>query len=620
MKKEDLLKLKEKLSKLSEEERKKRYLYLRDLAIGNRQGPPVGYASVDRPWLKYYPENAIMADIPRMTAYDYVYEKNKNFQNQVALSYLGKDIKYEEFFRKVEQVAASFKSIGVKQGDVVTMAMPTSPEMVYILYALNRIGAVANAIDPRLTGKEIADKINLSSSKVIIGLEMAISNVYPEKENTSLQNIIVISPFESANMLVRIIGKASEKKVNKEDVDTWDKFISYGKNYSGTIGCEYQENSPAVVVYTGGTTGSPKGVILTNENLNTMALTQDVSEFNLKRGDTFLNFLPPFSAYSIVNAVHDPLVLGFKTVLVPLFKPEDFPKLMKKYRPHHVLSGPILWDIMMHDKSTKHMNLSFLKSPISGGDSLQREMEKDINDYLEKNKCDYKIQQGYGMTEVSAAAFYSREEAYKLGSVGIPYPKNNVLITNPDTHEELGYNQDGEIKISTPTMMKGYFGNDRATSDIVSIGDDGDRWISTGDIGHVDEDGNLFIAGRIKRMIVRSGNKIFPSNIENIILTIPGIEQCSIVAMPDSKEKSSPIAHIVVSSEYKDREEELIPLIEQEILSSMPDFNIPKKYVFRESIPITEMSKVDFKALENESVDFSQSEDKIIVVGREIKK
>ncbi len=614
MNKEELIALKEKLSKLSEEEKKQRDLYLRDLALGKIQGPMTGYASIDKPWLKFYPKKAIVSDIPKLKAIDYIYERNHKFPNQIALSYFGKNITYSEFFDKVDMTAAAFKKKGVKKGEIVTMAMATTPEMVYILYGLNKIGAVVNIIDPRLSSKEIVEKINMSSSKIFLGIDMAIDSLLQAEKEICLDNIIVVSPLETAPFLVQIIGKRKEKKYSNKLVMDWETFLSDGKNYNGEIDSKYVENYPALIIYTGGTTGEPKGVVLTNDNLNAMAMTQVVSGYNIEREDSFLNFLPPFSAYSIVNAVHDPLVLGFKTTLVPMFKPEDFPKLMRKYRPNHVLSGPILWDIMINDKLTRKIDLSFLKSPISGGDSLNIETEININNYLEKRGCQYKIQQGYGMTEVSAAACYSMNDCYSLGSVGIPYVKNNILIRDLTTKKELGYNEDGEILISTPTLMKGYFKNEQATSEIIHSDSAGTRWIGTGDIGHVDENGNLYVVGRIKRMIVRAGNKIFPSTVENILIQIPGIEQCSIVEMPDSIEKSAPVAHIVTSDELINHEEQIVNQIEQLIPEKLPEYNIPKKYVFRDRIPITDMSKVNFKELELESLDYMQNEDKIIII------
>ena len=601
-------------------ELQKQDLYLRGLATGEIQGPPTGYPSKDKPWLKYYPEEAIVSNIPKMKAIDYIYERNKDYPNQIALSYFGKNISYDELFSNIDRVAKAFKSKGIKAGDIVTMAMATTPEMLYILYALNKIGAVVNIIDPRLTTDEIKEKVNVSNSKLFIGLEMSIENILPEKNNTSLEDLIVVSPLESAPILLKLIGKSKEKKYKTDEVQTWNGLITSGMNYKGKVDERFKENTPAIIIYTGGTTGSPKGVVLTNENLNSMAIMQVVSGYDLEREDTFLNFLPPFSAYSVVQASHIPLSLGLKITQVPLFKPEDFPKLMRKHKPNHVMSGPILWDLMINSKITKNIDLSKLKSPISGGDSLQVELEKDINDYFYKNNCKHKLQQGYGMTEVSAAAFYSTDNSYELGSVGIPLVKNNVSIRDLETGEELRIDQDGEIRISTPTLMQGYFNNEKATSDIIEEDENGQRWISTGDIGHVDKNGNLFIVGRIKRMIVRAGNKLFPSNIENFIMTIPGIEHCSIVGMPDKNEKSAPIAHIVLANDYKGKEEEIIKEIEKVVASNLPDFNIPKKYVFRESVPITEMAKVDFKQLELESVDFAQNSDRIINIESNIEK
>ncbi len=590
-------------------------LYLRGLLTGTIQGPLTGYPSKDKPWLKYYPKEALLSNVPKMKAIDYIFERNHNYLNQTAITYLGKKIKYYEFFEKVDSAAKSFKSIGVTSNDIVTMAMATTPEMLYILYSLNKIGAIVNIIDPRLTSEEIQRKMKDSSSRVFIGLEMAIDNVIENRDE--LTSVITVSPFESAPLPLRIIGKAKEKRYKKDLAINWDDFIALGKSYTGTIDEEYVEDKPAVILYTGGTTGAPKGVVLTNDNLNAMAIMQVVSGYNVEREDTFLNFLPPFSAYSIVNASHIPLSLGFNITLVPLFQPNDFPKLMRKYRPNHVMSGPILWDIMINDKKSKSVSLTNLKSPISGGDSLQVETEQDINNYLNTHGCNHKLQQGYGMTEVSAAACYSTDKSYTLGSVGIPLVKNNIMIRDIETKKELRINQDGEVLISTPTMMKEYYNNELATSHIISTDEKGTRWISTGDIGHIDENGNLFIVGRIKRMIVRAGNKLFPSHIENTIMLIPGIEQCSIVSMPDKDEKSSPIAHIVISEELKGKEEEIVKTIEKIIASHLPLYNIPKKYVFRENIPLTEMTKVDFKMLELESVDFSQQEEQIIIIGRE---
>lgn len=619
MEKRYLKLLSEKLNKLSFYEKKKRDLYLRKIANGELYGPCTNYSFIDKPWLKYYPEAAIESDIPKMKAYNYVYENNKEHLEDVSFEYLGNQIKYREFFENVEKTARAFKAKGIKQGDIVTMAMATTPEMVYILYALNRIGACVNAVNPILNITDIINKAKNSSSKMIIGLDFVCNGLIKYKEEIKNMGIVSVSPLLSAPNMIQKLGKIKLRKNRK--IETWEKFIEQGATYLDYIDSDYVENEPIIILYTGGTTGEPKGVILTNENLNAMAFTQIVSNFNLSRQDTFLNFLPPFSAYSIVNAIHDPLVLGFKTILVPKFKEKDFPKLMLKYKPNHVLSGPILWDILIKSNKCKNIDLSSLKSPISGGDSLSLEEENLINEYLKSKHCNYKIQQGYGMTEVSAAACYSSENSYHEGSVGIPYVKNNITITDIENDEFLQNNTVGKIGISTPTMMKGYYNNEMATNEITHVGFDGNKVIDTGDIGFMDSDGHLFVIGRLKRLIVRSGKKISPMEIENLLLSLPEISMCLVVGAPDEKEKSVPVAHIVLKNEYNGiPKEKLIKKMKSLIVSTYPNFMIPKYFVFRSALPLTQMTKIDFVQLELESaeIDF-QNHEYVDITDKEVK-
>lgn len=607
MKKEDLIELKEKISKLTDEELKLRDLHLKGLADGTIQGPPVGYPSVDKPWLKHYSKSSLEIDLPKIKAYDLIYRNNKDNLKDVAIEFMDKKVTYGELFSKIEDTAKALKQLGVKKGDIVTMAMATSPELAYVFYALNRIGAVANAVDPRYTFEEFKEKIDETNSKYFIGINMSTSKIDKHKEELGLTEIVEVSPVESSkNPIIKSLVNLNNKKTNTLK---WKEFIKNGKLYNGEIDSEYEEHQTAVIVYTGGTTGIPKGVMLPNESFITMSYNNEISIDNqYERGETMLNFLPPFSAYSMVNALHDPLSWGFKTIMIPLFKPTDFPKLMAKYKPNHVLSGPILWDYMMNDKKYSNTDLSFLKSPVSGGDSMNAEFEKKINDYLEKHGCKYKIQQGYGMTEVSAAATYSTEKSYELGSVGAPYFKNSVSAFDVDTGDEKETGMEGEIKISTPTLMNGYYNRQEATDEIVSQDVDGKKWINTGDIGYVDKNGNVFIKGRIKRLIVRKGNKIFPINIEKSICELSEIENCAVVGMPNKEEKTVPVAYIVLNDDAEELTQ-IVSNIKNKILETMPDFNIPYKFIFTDEIPLTDMAKVNFKLLEDESIDYVEREE-----------
>lgn len=611
----ELQEYRKKVANLDVREQKLRDLYLRDISLGKILGPMTGYPSLDKPWLKYYPKIGITTSIPTKKIYDFVYENNKDHLNAICLKYFGNSITYKTLFESIEKVAKSFKQLGIKEGDIVTMAMATTPEMVYIIYGLNRIGAIVNVIDPRLKANEFQEKINATKSTAFIGLEMCTDQVETIQNNTDLNLVVSVSPIESASPVIKFLSKLkkdSKKEKSKTTID-WHIFLEKGKEYRGEIDSLFRENQPIVILYTGGTTGTPKGVMLTNENFNTMALTQTISGFNQDRGDRFLTFLPPFSAYCVVNSIHDPLYMGFENTLIPQFDLKDFPKLLLTYKPNHVLSGPVLWEYLLKDKRYNKKDLSFLKSPISGGDTLNQELEIKINKHLAEKGCKYRIVQGYGMTEVSAAACYSKDEAYKLGSVGIPYVKNNISVFDPETNEEKTINEQGEICVSTPTMMAGYYNNDEETHKVIKKHPDGTTWVHTGDVGRISPDGNIYIEGRLKRLIVRSGNKIFPSLVENIITTIPTIENAVVVQMPNSKEFHVPVAYVVLEEQFRGMEDTVSQQIDTAISEKHPDFYVPYKYIFKTELPLTGMSKVDFKQLESEAQKYVNNDSRVIV-------
>lgn len=615
MKSEDLTKLKEKISQLSSEEKKLRDLYLRDISLGNICGPITGYASIDKPWLKYYEKIGITKEIPKVKAYDLIHNKYANNKELISLNYFGKKITYYEMFNNIEMVAKSLKKIGVQKGDIVLMALPTIPEMVYVFYALNRIGAIVDTVDPRIKSDRYKQIISETNAKYLFAIDMCYPTISSLLKEVDLSKVILTSATTSLPLPIKMLSLLKNKnryKITDNKIIDWSDFIKLGQNYLGEVDCKYSADMPVVIVHTGGTTGEPKGVILTNENFNTMAVTQEISGFNSQEKDKFLTFLPPFIAYCLVNAIHDPLYLGFENILIPKFDASDFPNLMYKYKPNHVLAGPILWDYFIKNKKIQKEDLSYLKSPISGGDVLNIELEREINNFFKQHNCNIPIASGYGLTEVSAAAIYSKSTAYKEGFVGIPYVKNNVSVFVPGTKEELPYNQEGEICISTKTLMKEYFNNHSATANIIKKLADGERWIYTGDLGIIDHDGSIKVSGRIKRLIVRNGNKIFPSDVENIILQNQLINRVSVVSMPSSEERNAPVAYLTIKPTGMGFENDIVDNIELAIRNKLPDFNVPVKYIFKLELPLTNINKIDFKKLEQESLKYLDS-DKIIL-------
>ena len=607
MKKEDLIKLKKHISELSDESEKKRNLYLRDLSNGTLQGPPTGYASIDKPWLQFYKEKDILTDIPRMKAYDYLLLNNVDHKNKRAISFLGKDISYEEMFNKIDLVAKALVAQGVKEGDIVSAAIANTPENVYLLYALNKIGAIYNVIDPRYSSEEFKREIKNVDSKFVISMNMCLDNILKIKDSTNIEKIVCISPLETKPLLKIASNIKQEKKpIYSCDVLSWKDFLNSGKSINYEVSSSFVANQPVVVVHTGGTTGDPKGVLLTNENFVSMAQMHKNGGLEYSINDTFLNLLPPFVAFCLSNGINMPLTLGLDVILIPMFDVPKFPEILDKNKPNHILAGPILWEYTMNSDIK---DLSYLKTPVSGGDSLNEATETKINNYFKEKGCKYKVAQGYGMSEVSSTATFSIENANKLGSVGIPLIKNNISIFDPETLVEKQYGEEGEIWISTPTAMKEYLNNPMATNELIVTDESGKKWIRTGDIGKLDNEGHLFIIGRMKRMIVRNGNKIFPANIENLILENVPIENCCVVSAPDDVERKVPVIHIIKSNDSQLSNEEIVEMIENVIRNNLPEFNIPVKYIFRKEFPLTKINKIDYKELESENLNG----DKIIV-------
>ena len=612
MKKEDLIKLKEKISELSLEEKKLRDIYLRKISSGEILGPMTGYASIDKPWLKSYNEDNIGKRRDNCSAYEYMKKNNNDNLLSPAISYMNETILYNDMLDNIDKVTKALINMKIKKGDVVTLVMANIPENIYLFYALNRIGAVANMVDPRLKEEEIIEILNDTKSSNLISIDTFLNSkkINNIKKSVKLENIVILNPLESLKkhkILKFFVNLKQKIRINyrKCNIISWKKFIDDGKNTELSSLPKLSEEEDAVMVRTGGTTGKPKTVILSNKNLNEMANQHALGEYNFEKGDVFLDFLPPFIAYGICGAMHMPLVLGLNLRLIPKFDAKIFPKLMTEYRPNVVFGGPILYEKMMIDKKTRTVDLSNLKVPVSGGDTMNIELEQKINNYFKNNNCLHHVGQGYGMTEVSSSACYSKEEAYCEGSVGIPLINNSIAIFDVDTMEEKQYDCEGEICIKTDTMMKGYLDNNLEYQKVIKVHEDGSTWVHTGDIGKINSSGNLFVIGRIKRIIVSNGSKIFPTEVENIINKHDEVLSCTVVGAKHKEYRSVPVAHIVLKEKNIDLNK-LVSDINTEIKDKLPNYYLPYTYIFRNEIPLTSINKVDYKILENENYSFKE--------------
>lgn len=613
MTKEDLLELKRKLSELTESEKEERDLYLRQLALGEIQGPLTGYPTIDKPWLKYFDEDILKKEMPIANSYDFIYDINKDNLDKNAINYYNNIITFKNFFENIECVEKAFRDYGIKRGDIVTISLPNMPEAVYIYYALSKIGAISNMIDPRTSKEGIENYINEVSSKLFISIDVIEDKLVDVYNNTKVENIILVSPSESLPPLLKKGFKLKELlsgKKHRINYVSWHSFFNSGKESKTKLVKEpYVPNTPVLIVHTGGTTGMPKGVVLSNENINSIAFYGALFPTNLKEEHKWLDIMPPFIAYGIGSGLHFPLSLKMETILIPQFKPEEFDKLILKYKPNHIAGVPVHWNYIINSQRLKNKDLSYLVTCAVGGDSMDIKLEEKATEFLKSHGCEYGIAKGYGMTEVDGSIGRTTNTDNELGTVGIPFCKSSVGIFNPGTEEELGYNQVGEIYMTGPNMMLGYYNNDAETKNIMKKHSDDTTWIHSGDIGYIKENGNIFVVDRIKRIIIRhDGFKIFPHYIENIIIKHNGVKQCKVVGKDDYNHVQGklPVAFIVRQDGYSDTDENLKKELIQMCENELPEYSQPVDFFFKEKLPLTPVGKVDVIKLEEELNDSNQ--------------
>lgn len=561
--------------------------------------------SVRKPWLKYYSDEALSEDVPKYTAYQYIKKSNEKYPDQVALHYYGTDITYKEFFEKIDECANAFCALGVKAGDIVSVLSVAVPETVVTIYALNKLGATANTIDPRMDVDSIKKMVNDSDSRLLVTLDLAFVKVLRIQEEINQDYIIVQPVYRSLPFLKRAYKNMTGKipVTYSDSVIAWDDFLSRGKD---TIAEEapYKGDATVVITYTGGTTGFPKGVMLTNDNLNAVAFNFKHSSICVKRADKFLGIIPVFSSYGMSCGLHMPLVLGITMILIPNFQPMRMGKLVKKFRPQHMISVPAFYEIMTESKELKNLDLSFLITMGSGGDTMNEGLEAKLHNFMKSHNMHRPLAQGYGMSELSAAVSFCAEHVYKQGSVGIPSLTTTVGIFNPDTFDEVDVLEEGEICITGPSMMKGYYNNPKETEYIMRKHPDGKYWIHSGDIGYLDEDGFLYVNGRIKRMITRfDGHKIFPVNIESLVSEHPCVRNCCAVGITDRTHGQGNVPIVLVNLSECDKDavcKEIFEICDRQL----EERGKPVAVVSVDNIPLTGMGKNDYRTLEKEYANF----------------
>ena len=562
--------------------------------------------NVKTPW------KAAMGDIPMHLEYfegsmfDKVLDIANRYPNNVAFDFMGRSTTYKKMVEEIENCAKALKTIGVREGDHVTIALPNCPQAIYMFYAVNLVGGVCNMIHPLSAEKEIEFYLNASHSVTAITLDQFYHKFENIRQNTGIVNIIIASVKDELSKPVRAGYMLTEgRKIRKIPKDApvirWREFMAMSRHCFYNYKVERKSDDPAVILYSGGTTGTTKGIVLTNKNFN--ALGQQVIATNpmFRPGDKMLAAMPVFHGFGLGVCIHTMLSQGGRCILVPRFTAKSYARLIVKYRCNFIAGVPTLYEALLRLSTMDGADLSCLKGVFSGGDSLSIELKKKLDKFLYDHKATIQVREGYGTTETVTACCLTPPTMFREGSIGIPFPDTYIKIVEPGTDRELPYGEEGEILLAGPTVMREYMDNPEETAQTLRTHADGMTWVYTGDLGCMDEEGFVYFKGRAKRMIVTSGYNVYPGQIENILDAHEYVQMSCVIGVPDPYKMQKVKAFVKLSPDAAKTEE-----TKQELLNycrkHIAKYAMPYDIEFRDELPKTLVGKVAYRVLEEEEL------------------
>ena len=556
------------------------------------------------PWTAFYGDSPATLDYPHKTMFQLLEETANRYSKNTAYIFMGKETSYAEFLQRIDAAARGLTAMGIRKGDRVTICMANTPQALDCFYALNRIGAIPNMIHPLSAAKEIAFYLNFSKSKAILTLDQfyhKVAEILPELENPTQVLIAKIAdelPFPLN--LVYPLTKGGRHPLPKSGYTFWSDLIKAGKD---TVLPDHDGkwDDCAAILYSGGTTGTTKGIMLSNLNFNALGLqTIAASGFESVAGMKMLSIMPVFHGFGLGIGIHTALIGGATCILVPQFSVKVYSDTLLKHKPELIPGVPTLFEALLRAEKLEGADLSFLRGIFSGGDSLSPELKKKVDAFLKAHNCPEQIREGYGTTECVTASCLTPRNYARSGSIGVPFPDTFYKIVAPGTAEELPANHEGEICISGPTVMLGYMDNPEETAQTLRRHGDGRLWLHTGDLGHMDQDGFVYFRQRMKRMIITSGYNVYPSQLENIIDGHEKVLLSCVIGVKDSYRGQRVKAFVVPMPGIESTEE-----LKEEILAHcsghIAKYAMPREIEFRTELPKTLVGKVAYRVLEEEA-------------------
>lgn len=567
--------------------------------------------TVKTPWYPYMEGVPAHLDYFKGSLFEMVASIAARYPKYVAFDFMGKSTTYAKMVKNIEQCAKALKTIGIRKGDCVTIALPNCPQAIYAFYAINLVGGIASMVHPLSSEKEIEFYLNESHSVTVITLDQFYGKIEAIRKNTGIVNVIIArikdelsKPIRAGYMITE--GYKIAKIPDDAPVIRWKDFMKLSKCCFYNYKVERGDNDPAVILYSGGTTGTTKGIVLTNRNFNALAEQVIAANPMFRPGDRMLAAMPVFHGFGLGVCIHTMLAKGGRCVLVPRFTPKSYSKLITRNKCNFIAGVPTLYEAMLRLPNMNKADLSHLKGVFSGGDSLSVELKKKMDQFLADHKAPIKIREGYGTTECVTASCLTPVSLQKEGSIGIPFPDTYYKIVKPGTEEEVPYGEEGEIVLAGPTVMAGYYGKPEETAKTLRKHADGMTWLYTGDLGSMDDQGFIYFKGRIKRMIITSGYNVYPAQLENILDAHEKVQMSCIIGVPDPYKMQKIKAFVMLRpgiAPSEETKEELLAYCRKHIAK----YAMPYDIEFRDELPKTLVGKVAYRVLEEEEAKKTES-------------
>jgi long-chain acyl-CoA synthetase len=560
-------------------------------------------ASETRPWLRFYGDVPGRLEYPAATLYQAVAATAGRASDAVAWEFLGSTATYGELIQEIDRCAMALAKLGLKRHDRILIAMPTCPQGVIAFYAANRLGAVPALVHPLSTTPEITHYLDATGARVALVLDAFYGTMAAATPKRPLQTLVVARIPDYLRPLKRLgFWLTRGRKIGSVPKDPrvlwWSKLMKGSVGPSTTQPEDASTDGPAAILFSGGTTGAPKGIVLSNRNF--IAESMQVAAWGgIRKGDAMLAILPLFHGFGLGVCVNAVLMAGGKSILVPVFSAEGVAKLLRTQRPTVMVGVPTLYEALGKDPTLRTADLSCLRACFSGADTLPRPVKERFEALVRERGGTVRLLEGYGLTEAVSAVMATPLGEYREGSIGLPFPDMRAMIRKGTGHEEAAPLEEGEICVSGPAVMLGYLDDPEATALALQVHPDGHTWLHTGDLGKMDADGFFYFTGRLKRMIKSSGFNVYPSQVEAVLYQHPLVAEACVVGVPDEAQVERVKAYIVLRDPAQASpatEEALIAWCRERLIK----WSCPREVEFRGELPKTRIGKIDYRALMDE--------------------